>query len=195
MLKLISGNSLTFHGLSDCTLWVQWCHSLRIDPSAAFYENHLPFTLALTTRIIRALPLRHIIATFLSQRRRPVCKRWACLVLTTHYTVHVLSSDYAKDVYRIYHPSNFNIRTRASVYYHKNFEKASPKKWNSKYFFGEEMFQRKKSKKKNNFSGQPTWKEARKRSKVQMKFYRLSNLEQGQVSEIEPKISHLGNPA
>jgi len=50
------------------------------------YESHLPFTPVLTTRIITALPLLDVIVAFLWWGRRPVCKRWAYLVLTTHYT-------------------------------------------------------------------------------------------------------------
>ena len=36
VLELITDVSLTFHGLRDCTLWVQWCHSLHTDPLTAF---------------------------------------------------------------------------------------------------------------------------------------------------------------
>jgi len=43
-----------------------------------------------------------VIFAFLSQRRRPVCKRWACTVrsLTTHCTVLCAHSsrDYAKNL-------------------------------------------------------------------------------------------------
>jgi len=46
------------------------------------YESHLSFTLVLTTRTIRTLPLLRRIVAFLSQRHRPDCKRWA-LVHTT----------------------------------------------------------------------------------------------------------------
>jgi len=36
ILKLIPDVSLTVHVLYDCTLWMQWWHSLQTDPSAAF---------------------------------------------------------------------------------------------------------------------------------------------------------------
>jgi len=32
VLELISDASLNIHGLSYCTLWFQWCHSLITDP-------------------------------------------------------------------------------------------------------------------------------------------------------------------
>jgi len=65
------------------------------------YGNHLPFTPALTTKIIAALLLLDVIVAFLSRRRRPVCQGWACLAPTTQYTSHSavsarISSDYAK---------------------------------------------------------------------------------------------------
>jgi len=33
---IIADTSLTFHGLWDCPLWVQYCDSLHTDPSTAF---------------------------------------------------------------------------------------------------------------------------------------------------------------
>jgi len=36
VLEFITDASLTFHGLWDCTLWLQWCHSLHTDPATAF---------------------------------------------------------------------------------------------------------------------------------------------------------------
>jgi len=32
----------TFHGLWNCTFWVQWCHSLHTDPLAAFCTKVSP---------------------------------------------------------------------------------------------------------------------------------------------------------
>jgi len=47
-----------------------------------------PFTPVLITRIIRALPIFDTDISFTSWRYRLICKCWACLVLSTQYTVH-----------------------------------------------------------------------------------------------------------
>jgi len=74
--------------------YVQRCRSLHTTPSTALctrMRSRFLFTPVLTTRITKALPppRRHYRNSITeSRRRRPVWKRWVCLVLTTHYTVH-----------------------------------------------------------------------------------------------------------
>jgi len=63
--------------------FVSWSIGSFLHP----YKSHLAFTPVLTTRIITTLPLLNVFVAFLSRRRRPVCKRWACLACTTQYTV------------------------------------------------------------------------------------------------------------
>ena len=93
VLKLITDASLTFLGLWDYTFWVQWCHSLHTDSSAGFCpmrklspihsctydQNH-------KSRSTFSRLLSHFYRE--DAEGRSVYKRWACLVLTTHYTVH-----------------------------------------------------------------------------------------------------------
>ena len=95
------------------SLHVKWRKRLKQDQrKCADYNN----------RSLNLLPPKpDIIVAYLARRRRPVCKRCACLVLTTQYTLHSAvsahnSSEYAKTLFRNWHPSNIiNIRTRASV--------------------------------------------------------------------------------
>jgi len=107
------------------------CHSLHADPSAAFCTNISPatvcmlihrqlsartfllFTTAFMTRIIRALRPFHfldIFVAFMSWRRRLL---QALNLLSAHNTLHSphISSNYAKKLFRILHPSNLTIIT------------------------------------------------------------------------------------
>jgi len=80
---------------SDFSWFVRFHTSGTMMPKFAYWSNgsflhtcesHLPFTPVHTTRIITALPLFDVNVAFLSRRRRPVCKRWAWLVL--YNTIH-----------------------------------------------------------------------------------------------------------
>ena len=73
------------------------------------HESHLPFTPVLTTRIVTALPLLDVLVAFLSRKSKPVCKRWACLVPRTHYTVQWVHA------FTVITQNITKIRTRASV--------------------------------------------------------------------------------
>jgi len=97
--------SLTFHGLWDCTLWVHCRHSLHTDPSPAFCTHAKVIShslLSLRTESQAPFHFLDVIFAFLSRRRRPVCKCWACLV-RTYKTLHGahISSDYAKKIFQI----------------------------------------------------------------------------------------------
>ena len=89
--------------------FVYWSISSFLHP----HESHLPCTPALTTRIITAPPLLDVIAAPLLRRRRPVCKRWGCLVPPTQYTLHSAVS--AVHAFPVITRNITKIRTRASV--------------------------------------------------------------------------------
>ena len=78
---------LTFHGLCDCTLCVQWCHSVHTDPSAAFCTVS-PIHSCIRDQNHKSLS-RYLTVTFVT-RSTSVYKRLASIALTTHYTVHAL---------------------------------------------------------------------------------------------------------
>ena len=85
---------------------VKWCHCLHTYPSAAFCTKVSPIHSYSYNQNHKEHFCFGVIIAFLSRRRRPVCKHWDCLVLTTQLALHGavsahISSDYAKTLFGI----------------------------------------------------------------------------------------------
>jgi len=93
VLELIPDASLTLLVCEIPLFVAEWCHSLHTDAWVAFCSNKKVVShslLYVRPESYEPCDFLGVVVTLLSQRRRPVCKRWACLVLETHYTVHAL---------------------------------------------------------------------------------------------------------
>ena len=110
VLKLITDASLTFHGswMWDCTLWVQWRHSLHTDPSAPFCTHAKvisihPCTYNQNHKSPSNLRHRYLIYVVEIQTYMQVLSLLSAF--NTIHSAHV-SSDCAKTLFRNTHPSN-----------------------------------------------------------------------------------------
>ena len=176
-IDFVSETHLQFSKFVSKSLHVKWRERLTQDQrKCAVYNN----------RSINLLPPKaDIIVVFISRRRRPVCTRVACLVLTTQYTVqwvHTSPVITQKLYFETGIPQILLISERGRrsniAFITKILQICCRKKWNGNICFHRNLYQREK---------------AKRVPKGQTNFLRPTNLRLGQKKPVGQLI-FLGQP-
>jgi len=124
-----------------------------------FHRQHSPPTrkssaIHSRTHDIRALPLPRRFVPFLSQRRRPVCKHWLCLVLATRYTALFTdfrgwANNYSQSGRFQILPTSRRERRSSIVFIRKIFQKCCQKNRIANIFLQRKTFKFEKPKRPN----------------------------------------------
>ena len=196
VVELIPDASLTFHGLWDCTIQVDWCNSLHTDPSAAFCTRTRVTSnssLNFQDQNHRALPFLGVIVVLLSRRRRPVYKRWDCLMLLGNECTHfqLLREKTFSNLTSLKCYEHQNAGVGLIQHYHRIFQACCRKKCIVNIFLQRKLFQRKKFKRPNEFFKANQLEMRPKKNKRQNEILGPTNLEQSHISEIYPKKANL----